>query len=188
MNPAIRFASPHDAADIESIYAPIVRDTFISFETEPPSISELRFRIEKTLDMFPWLVADDGHGRVLGYAYASRHRERLAYQWSVDVSCYMHADARGQGTGKRLYAKLLKILTRQGFHAAFAGIALPNEASVRLHEAVGFQPLGVYREVGYKLGAWRDTGWWQCRLNEPEANPKAPRPLPSLGLRVLDGL
>ena len=188
MTATLRFATPHDAPDIEAIYAPIVRETFISFEADPPSVAELRLRIEKTLEMFPWLVADDGGGRVIGYAYASRHRERLAYQWSVDVSCYMHPDARGQGIGKRLYTKLLAILAKQGFHAAFAGIALPNEASVRLHESVGFEPLGIYREVGYKLGAWRDTGWWQRRLNDPAANPRPPRALPSLGLRVLDGL
>jgi len=183
----IRLARPGDAADVLVIYAPVVRDTVISFEMQVPTEDEMRARIEKTLPLFPWLV-EERDGRLLGYAYASRHRERLAYQWSVDVSCYVHPDARGRGVGAGLYRALLGILRRQGFQSAYAGIALPNAASVRLHESVGFTPIGVYRESGFKLGAWRDTGWWQCRLGDAPANPEPPRALASLGLGVLDEL
>ena len=183
----IRLAQPGDAADLLVIYAPVVRDTFISFELQVPAEDEMRARIEKTLVMHPWLV-DERDGRVAGYAYASQHRARAAYQWSVDVSCYVHPDARRKGVGGALYRALLAILRRQGFQSAFAGIALPNAASVRLHESVGFTPIGVYRESGFKLGAWHDTGWWQCRLGDAVANPEPPRPLGSLGLGVLDEL
>src|SRR4051812_39017569 len=156
----LRLARADDAEGILAIYAPIVRETPISFEIEPPTVEEMRGRITGTLAVYPWLVAED-EGRVAGYAYACAHRERKAYQWSVDVACYVHAEARGRGLGKRLYVALLQILRRQGFHGAFAGIALPNAASVALHEAAGFKRVGEYREVGYKTGAWRDTVWYQ---------------------------
>jgi phosphinothricin acetyltransferase len=125
---------------------------------------------------------------VAGYAYASKHRDRKAYQWSADVTCYVHADFRGQGVGKRLYTALLAIIARQGYHAAFAGITLPNAASVALHESVGFVKIALYREVGYKAGAWRDVGWYQRLLGTPAAEPPAPLPLPALGPRILDDL
>jgi L-amino acid N-acyltransferase YncA len=181
----IRLATLEDAAAIQRIYAPIVRDTVISFELEAPDVAEIRRRIAKTLPDFPWLV-DERDGEIAGYAYASRHRERLAYQWSVDVSCYVDERFRGRGIGKELYRTLLRVLRRQGFQSAFAGIALPNPASVALHEAVGFEPLGVYRNVGFKRGAWRDTGWWQCSLGDPVPEPGAPRPFGSLGPGILD--
>lgn len=181
----IRLARGDDALSIAAIYAPVVEATHTSFETSPPDAAEMERRIAKVLAFHPWLVAERD-GRVLGYAYASKHRERAAYQWSADVSCYVHADARGQRVGQSLYRKLLRLLAAQGHHAAFAGIALPNEASVRLHESVGFKPVGIYREVGYKAGGWRDTAWYQCILGEPPANPAPPRALHELGLGVLD--
>jgi len=181
----IRLATQGDAEAIQRIYAPIVRDTVISFETDPPGVEEIARRIAKTLPEFPWLVDERG-GEVAGYAYASRHRERLAYQWSVDVTCYVDERFRGRGVGKGLYGALLRVLRRQGFQSALAGIALPNAASVALHESVGFTPLGVYRNVGFKLGQWRDTGWWQCSLGEPHPDPQAPRPFASLGPGILD--
>lgn len=181
----IRLARPDDAAAFVEIYAPIVRETPISFETEPPGVEAMRERIAQTLAAFPWLV-EECHGLVAGYAYASKHRDRKAYQWSADVSCYVHPASRGRGVGKRLYTALLAILARQGFHAAFAGITLPNAASVALHESMGFERLGIYREVGYKSGAWRDVGWYQRLLGTPAAEPPAPLPLPALGPRILD--
>jgi L-amino acid N-acyltransferase YncA len=183
----IRLAVAGDAEPIAAIYAPVVRDTIISFETEPPDAAQIAERIEYTLPAFPWLVCERG-GRVAGYAYASRHRERLAYRWSVDVSCYVHADFRRRGIGAELYRALLEILRRQGFFNAYAGIALPNEASVRLHESVGFRPIGVYANVGYKLRAWRDVGWWGCALAPPAADPAEPIALRELGLGILDDL
>jgi phosphinothricin acetyltransferase len=172
---AIRVARVADAAQVREIYAPNVTDAFVSFEAAAPSVEEMRARIRSTLATHPWLVHEEA-GRILGYAYASRHRERAAYQWSADVSCYVRAETRGRGIGKALYVELLRLLETHGYRNAFAGIALPNEASVRLHESVGFTPIGIYRGVGFKQDAWRDVGWWGVRLGALEAAPEPPRP------------
>tara|TARA_R110000803_G_scaffold137668_3_gene204590 strand:- start:660 stop:1217 length:558 start_codon:yes stop_codon:yes gene_type:complete len=171
---AIRLARPGDSEAIAAIYVPIVRDTVISFEIDPPTPAEMRQRIAATLVTHPWLVAEQD-GAVVGYAYASQHRTRSAYRWSCDVTAYMAEAARGKGTGMRLYAELFDILSAQGFHAAFAGISLPNAASVALHEKAGFEPVGIYSQVGYKHGAWHDVGWWQRRLVSAAGSPDEPR-------------
>lgn len=170
----VRVATADDAEGMLAIYAPIVRDTAISFEIEPPTPEQMQTRIESTLAQLPWLVceADDA---IAGYAYASRHRERAAYQWSADVSVYVAAKCRGQGIGRALYGPLLGMLEDLGYYSALAGIALPNPASVGLHEALGFQHIGVYHNIGYKLGAWHDVGWWQLKLREYGADPEPPR-------------
>ena len=160
----IRVALPSDAEGVAAIYTPIVRDTFISFELVPPSIEEVRSRITATTECLPWLVAIGELNDVTGYAYASKHRERSAYQWSVDTTVYVAAKVRGGGIGRRLYNSLFEELATLGYFQAFAGIALPNEASVAFHEALGFEAIGVYKNVGYKCGAWRDVGWWQSSL------------------------
>lgn len=160
----IRIALESDAAAVAAIYAPIVAETAISFETVPPSAKMMAERMRSTLATHPFLVAERA-GKVVGYAYASAHAAREAYQWSTNVTVYVAADARGGRVGRRLYGVLFPVLEAQGFHAAFAGIALPNAASVALHEAVGFQPLGVYREVGFKHGRWHDVGYWRRSLN-----------------------
>jgi L-amino acid N-acyltransferase YncA len=169
----IRPADENDAAAVASIYAPIVRETAISFEAEPPSTETMAARIESTLPAYPWLVATSGH-QVLGYVYAGEHSARAAYRWSVNVTAYVAATARGQGVGRRLYDVLMAILKAQGFRSAFAGITLPNEASVGLHEAIGFERLGVYAQVGFKLGAWRDVGWWRLGLASGDQAPAEP--------------
>lgn len=138
---------------IAAIYAPIVHDTAISFELGPPTVEEMGIRIANTVQCFPWLVSLDAFGEVSGYVYASKHCDRAAYQWSVDVTVYVRSDTRGQGIGKQLYKSLLNYLRERGYAQAFAGIALPNVASVALHESMGFMPLGVYRRVGYKLNS-----------------------------------
>jgi phosphinothricin acetyltransferase len=172
----IRSATADDAAAVAAIYAPIVRDTTISFELQPPTVDEMRTRIEATLSRLPWLVSLDDDGAVNGYVYAAKHRDPGAYRWSVNTSVYVRGDSRGQGVGKRLYLALLDELRRLGYFQAFAGIALPNPGSVALHESVGFEPIGVYRNVGHKHGAWRDVGWWQRpvqALAAPTAEPRA---------------
>jgi L-amino acid N-acyltransferase YncA len=161
----IRSAAAADAPAILSIYAPIVRDTIISFETEVPSVEEIAERIDTTVKTHPYLLAEV-NGAVAGYAYAGRHRARSAYKWSADVTVYVASQARRTGVARALYGRLLPALAERGFHAAFAGIALPNPASVGLHEAMGFSPVGIYREVGFKSGRWCDVGWWQRLLND----------------------
>jgi phosphinothricin acetyltransferase len=175
MTVKIRVAMPADAAAVAAIYAPIVRDTAISFETVPPTPEAMAGRISRTLTTHPWLVAERD-GKVAGFAYAGPHRERAAYRWSVDVSAYVDAGARGAGIGRALYTRLFAILRAQNYRSVFAGIALPNEASVGLHEAMGFTPLGVYRKVGFKQGAWRDVGWWQLALSDAPDAPQEPVP------------
>jgi phosphinothricin acetyltransferase len=172
----IRLAKVDDAQGILAIYAPIVRETTISFELEPPTPEEMQARIQHTLERYPWLVFESG-GEVCGYAYASRHRERGAYQWSVDVSVYVAAASRRQGIARQLYTPLFGILQELRYYSALAGIVLPNSASVALHEAMGFQPIGVYRNIGYKLGAWRDVGWWQRPLRPYTESPEPPKGL-----------
>lgn len=173
MTPAIRLATASDAEQVQAIYAPFCTDSsFVSFEEQPPSVDEMCRRVLKTLEQFPWLVCEH-RGEILGYAYASRHRERAAYRWSVDVTAYVRDGQRRNGVGRALYTSLFQALRVQGFTNAFAGIALPNPASVGLHEALGFRPVGVYRDVGYKCGAWRDVGWWQLVLKSPPPPPAA---------------
>jgi L-amino acid N-acyltransferase YncA len=175
----IRLAELDDGAACAAIYAPYVRDTPISFEKEPPDEHEMRRRLEKTLTRLPWLVAVES-GAVVGYAYASPHHERFAYRFAVDSSVYVAESARGRGLGRRLYRVLFALLERQGFVAAHAGITLPNAASVGLHESFGFEPVGVYRGVGFKLGAWHDVGWWQRPLAPRRDRPAEPRALDAL--------
>jgi phosphinothricin acetyltransferase len=167
-------ATESDAPSVQAIYAPIVRDTIISFEYEAPPVDEMRRRIIKTLQRYPWLVCEhEPGGEMLGYAYAGPHSERAAYQWSADVSVYVSAQARRMGVGRALYAALFELLRRQNIVNVYAGIALPNAASVGLHEAMGMTPVGVYHQVGYKFGAWHDVGWWQMALVE---RPDVPMP------------
>ncbi|QPF88178.1 N-acetyltransferase family protein [Bradyrhizobium genosp. L] len=162
---AIRTARTTDAHDIHAIYAPIVTTTAISFEIEPPSVAQLEDRIRGTLTRFPYLVCVTDE-KVLGFAYAGAHRERAAYRWSVDVTVYVGEEARRSGVGRSLYGSLIRILQRQRFHAAFAGITLPNEGSVSLHKSLGFQLLGIYEEVGFKFGRWHSVSWWRRALSD----------------------
>ena len=172
----IRFADESDAAAVAAIYRPIVESTAISFETAPPDREEMARRIVETIRDHPWLVCEL-RGRVAGYAYATKHRVRSAYRWSVDTSVYVDSSFRQGGVGRGLYGSLFAILSAQGYVNAFAGIALPNAASVGLHEAVGFTKIGVYQRVGYKFGEWHDVGWWQLELRAHEASPAEPRTL-----------
>jgi L-amino acid N-acyltransferase YncA len=176
MHAAIRLATVDDAAQIQAIYAPFVTDTVISFEYEPPSVDEMRGRIARVLAMFPWLVFERD-GDVLGYAYAGRHKERSAYQWSADVSVYLHPSIHRKGVGRALYTSLFRILYMQGYINLYAGATLPNAASVGLHEAMGFKLIGVHKATGYKFGAWHDVVWWCLPLREHTPDPLPPKSL-----------
>jgi L-amino acid N-acyltransferase YncA len=174
MTISIRPAAAADASAIAAIYGTSVSEGYASFETDSPTPTEMERRMAAR-PRLPWLVAERD-AQVAGFAYAARHRERAAYRWSADVSVYLAAQATGQGIGSALYAELLPAVTALGYVSAFAGIALPNPASVALHEAMGFLPVGVYRDVGFKHGQWRDVGWWQLRLVNPlPAEPADPR-------------
>jgi L-amino acid N-acyltransferase YncA len=176
----IRRARAEDGARCAAIYAPFVVETAVSFETEPPSAAQMAERIARCLRTHPWLVAEDG-GELLGYAYATAHRQRPAYQWAAEVSAYVAPAAQRRGVGRALYGRLLADLAACGYRLALAGVTLPNPASVALHEAMGFEPVGVYRGVGYKLSAWHDVGWWQRALGDATADePTAPVPYPQI--------
>lgn len=177
MTPRIRLASEEDAAAVRRIYAPIVEETTISFETTPPAESGIADRIVSTLERHPWLVCDAGG--VVGYAYAGAHRSRGAYRWSVDVSVYVDPDRRRRGIARGLYESLFALLELQGYVNAYAGIALPNPASVRLHESMGFDPVGTYRKVGYKRGEWHDVRWYERSIGEHAEEPDPPIGLPA---------
>lgn len=179
----IRHADPErDAAACAAIYAPSVRETAASFEEVAPSAAEMAQRIATTSAQWPWLVAERD-GAVAGYAYASRHRARAAYRWSVDVTVYVDAAHHRRGVGRALYVPLLTLLAAQGFRRACAGIALPNPGSVALHESLGFVPVGVFEATGFKLGRWWDVGWWQKPLGARPADgaPDETGPPPRLG-------
>lgn len=175
MELSIRPATSADAAQMLALYAEIIIHTPVSFETEPPSLTQFRQRIAEYSRHAPWLACEV-EGRIAGYAYGSRHRQREAYQWSVDATVYVKGDFRRKGIAVALYESLFRCLVAQGFCTVYAAITLPNPASVGLHESLGFRPVGVYEGVGYKLGRWHDVGWWALRLRELPANPQPPQP------------
>jgi len=161
----LREATVDDAAALVEIYRPFVTDTAVSFEAEVPSVAEFAERIRKALAGWAFVVAEEAGQRV-GYAYGTSHRARHAYRWSVETSVYLDPAHQGRGLGKRLYARLLDDLAARGFCNAYAGIALPNEASVALHRSVGFVAIGIFPRVGWKLGSWHDVSWWHRSLRD----------------------
>ena len=173
----IRHADPaRDSAGCAAIYAPFVTDSAISFEEEVPTVPDFAARIGRIQLTHPWIVAECEQ-RLAGFAYGCPHRERAAYRWAAEVSVYVDPGFHRRGVGRALYQALLELLREQGLWVACAGIALPNEASVALHESLGFALVGVYRRIGYKAGAWWDVAWWQLELRSPaDCPPAEPRP------------
>jgi phosphinothricin acetyltransferase len=164
-----------DAAACAAIYAPHVEGSAVSFEERAPDAAEMAARIGRYGASHAWLVAEQ-EGEVVAYAYATAFNERPAYRWSTSVSVYVAAESRGRGVGRALYEALFERLRKRGFHMACAGITLPNEASVALHESLGFEQSGLNRQIGWKHGAWRDVGWWQLELTPaPKGSPPEPR-------------
>jgi phosphinothricin acetyltransferase len=176
---AIRIARTDDAAAVHAIYAPAVTHGAATFETALPGVPAMRERMTTRLAQYPWLVWEDA-GEVLAYAYASRFRERAAYDWIAETSIYVREDARRAGLARRLYGVLLEAMRLQGIHQAVGVITLPGEASVRMHETMGFEPAGVWRQSGYKLGRWWDVGVWQKTLQVPPERPVAVTPFAAL--------
>ncbi|WP_211260524.1 GNAT family N-acetyltransferase [Amycolatopsis jejuensis] len=170
----IRPAEERDAEACAAIYAPYVRDTTITFETEPPSAAEMAVRIAQAAKSYAWLVLEVG-GQVAGYAYGSPHKERAAYRWSCEVSVYLSPDRRRSGGGKALYEALFTRLAERGYRIAVAGMTQPNEPSMGLHRALGFELIGTYRRIGWKHGAWRDVTWMQRTLGlDSDEAPEGP--------------
>lgn len=169
----IRAAVPADGAGIAAVYAPVVAATVISFEQTPPDADEMTRRMLVT-PRLPWLVAQR-EDEVVGFAYGSAHRARAAYRWAVECSVYLAPSEHRRGTGRALYTRLFDALRELGYVRVLAGITLPNVASVGLHEAMGFEPVGVYRQVGFKDGRWHDVGWWQLTVMDLPSPPSEPK-------------
>ena len=169
----IRDATPADVAPLVAIYAPYVTDTVVSFEYTVPTLADFAARVHKVQQALPWLVAESA-GQVVGYAYAGVHNERAAYQWSVDTSVYVQAAHHGAGVAQQLYAHLFGLLRGLGYVNAYAGITLPNPRSERFHRSWGFEPVGTYRQVGYKFGQWHDVQWLAKQLQPAPAAPVPP--------------
>ena len=172
----VRPATREDAAACAAIYAPYVETTAISFELEPPSAQEMAARIESSLESHAWFVLEQD-GRVAGYAYGAPMHKRAAYRWSCEVSVYVEQGQRGGGVGRALYEALFARLAERGYTQAIAGMTLPNAASDALHRSMGFETVGVYRRIGFKLGSWHDVEWLQRSLlaGEPPGAPAEPR-------------
>lgn len=173
---SIRFATPADVPAILAIYAPYITNSVVSFEYEVPTLAEFSERVRAIQTQFPYVVAERD-GRVLGYAYASKHRDRTAYQWSVETSVYVHPDGHRQGIARQLYTTLLAYLRRQGYINAFAGITAPNPESEAFHRVMGFEYLGTFTNIGYKMGAWHSVAWFQLVLQTYQSNPPVPLPI-----------
>lgn len=185
--PTIRLATASDAQDILRIYAPYIENTSLTFETTVPSTEEFAQRITRYLENWPWVVCE-ADGKIAGYAYASQYRERMGYQWSVECSVYIDDNFQKAGLGRALYTTLFAILQKQGFNNVYAVINLPNEKSVAFHESLGFSYLATYEKVGYKLGQWKNVGWWQLKLNEYNDEPKTPIKFAELDKHFLPAL
>ncbi len=169
----MRIVQPSDAASILEIYMPYILNTAVTFETEIPSINSFEERIKHYTEKWPWIVYEVD-GTIAGYAYATKHRERLAYQWCVESSVYIRDEFQRKGFATKLYNALFEVLRLQGFINVYAGIALPNDRSIAFHEQFGFTNFVYYNNVGHKLGEWRTVGWWQKQINEYKKHPSAP--------------
>lgn len=172
----VRLATPGDGAACAAVYAPYVEDSSVSFELQPPTSDEMAARIARTLERSPWMVAEVD-GVVRGYAYGGRHRERPAYDWTIETTVYVDRGFAGRGLGRALMAAVLDIARRQGFHLAVAGVTQPNPASTGLHLALGFRRIGEFDAIGWKQGRWHGVEWFGLELAPREAPPVPIRPL-----------
>jgi L-amino acid N-acyltransferase YncA len=175
----IRCVRPDDAEGIAAIYAPFVINSAVSFEVQAPSPDEVAARITEIGATYPWLVVDDGDS-IAGYAYASRHSTRAAYQWAADVTVYLDEGYHRRGIGKRLYRALFSLLRQQGFRSLYAGITLPNDGSIGLHRAMGMSEVGIYKNVGFKLGQWRDVIWFGISFEDDQPPMRPPTPFKTM--------
>jgi len=170
----IRLATAKDSARFLEIYGPFVQNTVVSFEYTVPEEAEFAKRVNSVLEKLPWLVCEID-GIIVGYTYASMHKARAAYQWSVDTSVYIDPAHHGKHIGTALYTALFDLLKVQGYINVYAGLALPNIKSEGLHKSLGFVPVGVFHHVGYKLGAWHDTKMLELELAGLPEKPIQPK-------------
>lgn len=174
-----RLATPADAEQILDIYAPFCDHTAVSFELQAPSLPEMQQRIQQITAQLPWIVCEGP--RIVGYVYASPHRKYAAYSWNVESSIYIHPHYHRLGIGRALYTTLFRLLRLQGYFRVYAGITVPNPSSVSLHQSLGFQPIGIYRNTGYKFGRWLDVEWWELSLQPEGTEPRSPQLMTELG-------
>jgi phosphinothricin acetyltransferase len=180
----IRIARATDAASMLGIYTPFILNTGITQETELPSLENFQQRIISTLEERPWLVCEMD-GKMAGYAYAGKHRERKGYQWCTEPSVYIQQKFYRHGVANALYTALFNILKLQGYVNAYAVITLPNDNSVAFHEKFGFRYLTTFKKIGYKLAQWHDVGWWELQVNSPEQHQTIPLKFPALNFKVV---
>lgn len=171
----LRVATPDDAAAVADVYRPYVAETAVTFEETAPDVEEMTAKMERTLATHPWFVAERD-GQVVGFAYASRLRDRPAYRWTAELSVYVDRQQRGEGIGAALYCALLATLERQGFESAYGVVTLPNPESVGFHESFGFERIARFPEVGHKHGEWHDVAWYERGLGERSDDPAEPTP------------
>jgi L-amino acid N-acyltransferase YncA len=169
----LRLIQLSDAAAVLEIYAHYVKNTYVTFDYEVPALEEFKHKIETITEKYPWLVYEE-NTKILGYAYGSTHRAKIAYQWSPEATIYLNKDYSGRGIGRLLYSTLFTLLRSQGFYNVFAGISMPNPQSELFHKSLGFTELGIFKNIGYKSGAWHDTLWLQLELKKPAFNPSPP--------------
>jgi phosphinothricin acetyltransferase len=175
--PVIRLAVRDDVPAVLAIANRAAEETAANFAVEPETLEAWDGDFVATHERFPWLVAVDDAGAVLAFARASPHRGRCAYAYSAEVTVYVLPEHHGRGLGRALYGRLIPLLAAQGFVTLLAGIALPNPASVRLHESFGFRRVGVFERVGRKFDRWHDVGYWQLALRDDDAPPAPLRPV-----------
>lgn len=172
----IRLIKETDAQPALDIFRYYVDNTNISFEYDPPTLEEYIQRIKTNTEKYPWLVCLN-NDKLIGFAYGSTHRYRTAYQWSPESTIYLAPNFHSKGIGRILYETLFEVMKLQGYFNVFAGVALPNEKSIRLHRAMGFDDIGIFKNVGYKHSSWIHTHWFQLLLNEHKLNPSTPTKL-----------
>ncbi len=186
-NLRLRLASEDDAESVLAIYGPVCESSASTFEFAPPSVEDVRERIRFVLTKWVWIIAEQNE-KVIGYAYGGEHRKRAAYQWSVELSIFLDSTSRNQGLGKTMIKALLEILKLQGYVTAFAGTTLPNAGSQGLVNKLGFEEIGVFRNIGYKFDTWHDVGWYQKQIQKPEANQSPPRPLSEVSPEAVNAI
>ena len=183
----LQLIKEEDISEVLEIYAPYVQNTPITFECDIPSLENFSDRVHHYTEQYPWIVAKD-HGKILGYAYASTYRSREAYQWCCELSVYLRPQAQGMDLGRTLYSALMDLLTLQGYYTVYGVITLPNEASLALHNQLGFSMDGIQENCGFKLGSWHNTAIMSKTLRDFEPPVSGPKSIHELSTDVINAI